>query len=115
MNLLLDTHALLWFSEDNPQLSGKAKRAIEDMDNNCFVSMGPIWEIAIKISIGKISLKIDFGALEAELKDRNFDILPISFEHIMLLPQLEFHHRDPFDRLLIAQSLSEGFSLVSNE
>jgi PIN domain nuclease of toxin-antitoxin system len=115
MSLLLDTHALLWFSEDNSQLSPKAKQAIEDMDNTCFVSMASIWEIAIKISLGKLSLKIEFGALEEELKERNFVILPIAFEHTQLLPQMEFHHRDPFDRLLIAQALAEGLTLVSNE
>ena len=115
MNPLLDTHTFLWFSEDNPRLSPKAKSTIEDTANNCFVSIASIWEMAIKISIGKLSLKIDFDELADELKKRNFDILPISLEHTFLVARLEFHHRDPFDRLLIAQTVAEEFSLVSNE
>ena len=115
MNLLLDTHTFLWFSEDNPQLSNKAKSLIEDPANICYVSMTSIWEMAIKINIGKLKMKIGFSNLMKELVGRDFEVLPISFEHTLYLTTMELHHRDPFDRLLIAQAMVEELSLVSNE
>ena len=99
MNLILDTHSFIWFSEDDQNLSYKAKSLIEDSYNNCFVSIASIWEIAIKISLNKLKMKIKFEKLIEEIRKHDFDFLPISFEHALIIKDLPFHHRDPFDRL----------------
>lgn len=115
MNLLLDTHTLLWFSENNPRLSQNAKSLIESEDNNCFISIASIWEMAIKTSLGKLTVKFGFNNLLNEIHQHGFDVLPIEFKHTILLTSMNFHHRDPFDRLLIAQSIVEDYALISNE
>jgi len=115
MNLLLDTHALIWFSENDPMLGEPAKRAIESPDNIGWVSMATLWEMAIKLSIRKLTLQKTLAEIIAQVTANGFDLLPIAPARILTVEQLPFWHRDPFDRLLIAQALSEGFTLVSNE
>jgi len=115
MNLLLDTNAFLWFSEDNKKLSSTAKSFIEDSENICFVSIASIWEMAIKTSLNKLKVKIGFKNLLEEIKKNDFDLLNISFEHTLKITDLEFHHRDPFDRILIAQSLVEDFKIITSD
>lgn len=114
MRLLLDTHALLWFLLDDPRLTPAATEVIADPDNTPLVSPASYWEIAIKISLGKYALPeplADF--VERELERNDFRILPISPRHAGALTGLEFHHRDPFDRLIIAQAMVEGIPVVS--
>ena len=113
MEFLLDTHVFLWFSEDNLKLSKRAKSLIEDTDNKCLISIASIWEMAIKISLNKLKINIGFENLINELYKHDFDILPITFEHTVKLTTMDFHHRDPFDRILIAQSLFEDLSIIS--
>jgi PIN domain nuclease of toxin-antitoxin system len=113
MNLLLDTHAFLWFSEDSKNLSKTAKSIIEDAENNCFVSIASFWEMAIKISLKKLKISLDFKQLLEEAKRHDFMLLPIDFEHTAELTSMEFHHRDPFDRILIAQSKIANLTLIS--
>src|SRR5262245_24999504 len=114
MKLLLDTHTLLWFVWNDPQLSATARRVIEDPANQKLVSMASCWEIAIKVSIGKLNLgEPSRSFLRREIASNHFDSLPISFEHATEVETLPFHHRDPFDRLLIAQALLETLSIVS--
>ncbi|MEQ1643253.1 MAG: type II toxin-antitoxin system VapC family toxin [Pyrinomonadaceae bacterium] len=114
MKLLLDTHTLLWFIGGETELSQAARTLIEDPENKKFVSIVSIWEIAIKVSIGKISLATAFDSLFPHQLDINgFELLPVLIEHTSLVTNLPFHHRDPFDRLLIAQATSESMSLVS--
>jgi len=115
MNLLLDTNAFLWFSEDHKKLSSTAKSFIEDSENICFVSIASIWEMAIKTSLNKLKVKIGFKNLLEEIKKNDFDLLNISFEHTLKITDLEFHHRDPFDRILIAQSLVEDFKIITSD
>ena len=115
MNLLLDTNAFFWFSEDNKKLSSKAKSFIENSENICFISIASIWEMAIKTSLNKLKVKIGFKNLLEEIKKNDFDLLNISFEHTLKITDLEFHHRDPFDRIIIAQSLVEHFSIISSD
>jgi PIN domain nuclease of toxin-antitoxin system len=103
------------FSEDNPKLSKNAKALIEDVDNNCLISIASLWEIAIKVSLSKLKIKIEFNNLIDEINKQNFTVLPVSFEHIAELLNLEFHHRDPFDRLLAAQSVTEDLTLISSD
>ena len=114
MTLLLDTHAFLWFILDDPKLSEDAKKLISDGDNMALVSPATYWEIAIKISIGKYALPEPYAVfMERELSMNDFTILPIEPKHTAVLTKLPFHHRDPFDRLLIAQAVTEAIPLVS--
>jgi PIN domain nuclease of toxin-antitoxin system len=114
MKLLLDTHIFLWFITADKRLSLSARQLIEDISNDKFVSVGSLWEIAIKNSLKKLILTDDFDVLfPAQLNINGFDLLEIKTEHLSELINLPFYHRDPFDRLLAAQSISENFEIVS--
>ncbi|MCP4111321.1 MAG: type II toxin-antitoxin system VapC family toxin [Desulfobacteraceae bacterium] len=116
MNFLLDTQALLWFLLDDPRLSVKARESIVAEDGLIFVSPASLWEIAIKISIGKYALPEPFAAFwDRQLVSNDFTLLPISVSQTALVAGLPFHHRDPFDRLIIAQSLVEEIPVVSSD
>lgn len=115
MDLLLDTHALIWFLNGDEKLSGKGKIAIEDINNTKFVSLASIWEIAIKISLDKFRFTKGFKFFLDMVKRNGFEILPITFEHAMVLSTLEFIHRDPFDRLIIAQCKSDKLVLLTKD
>lgn len=110
----MDTHAFLWFILDDPKLSERAKALIADGHNVVEISPASYWEIAIKISLGKYELPESFRIfIERELAGNNFRILPIEPRHTAGLIDLPFHHRDPFDRLLVAQAMAEQIPLVS--
>ena len=112
--LLLDAHALLWFVWDDPRLSAGAKALIEDADNRKLVSVATCWEIAIKVGLGKLDLgEPSRSFLPREITRNNFALLPISVDHATMVEGLTQHHRDPFDRLLIAQSMVESLQVVS--
>lgn len=116
MRLLLDTHALLWFLAGDEKLSGVARALVEDDGNEVLVSAGSLWEIAIKLSLGKLGMSIPFEeAFPAQLDANEIRILPILPSHLQGVVSLPFHHRDPFDRLLAAQALAEGAPLVSRD
>lgn len=114
MRLLLDTHTFLWWVADAPELPGKARQAIARSRNECFVSLGTVWEIAIKTSLGKLEVS---GTLERfipeQLAANRFRELAIEVRHVARVARLPFHHRDPFDRWLAAQALEEGLTIVS--
>jgi PIN domain nuclease of toxin-antitoxin system len=113
MKLLLDTHAFLWFIEDSPRLSAEAKGLLES-DVDLFISVASLWEIAIKLSTGKLTLTQQFEAFISEQLSKNtIEVLPITVAHLALVATLPFHHRDPFDRLLIAQATVELLPIVS--
>ena len=114
--LLLDTHALLWWLADDPKLSAPARDAIADGERTVFVSAASLWEIATKNRLGKLGeadafLADPIGIIAAE----GFEPLPITLPHALLSGGLDTDHRDPFDRMLMAQSLIDDFVLVSNE
>jgi PIN domain nuclease of toxin-antitoxin system len=114
MRLLLDSHALLWFLEGSSSLSRNARSAIEDVANEKVVSHVSAWEIAIKASLRKIHLAIPYEELFPDAVEANgFEVLPLDFRHYRELLNLPFHHRDPFDRLPIAQAKEERLTLVS--
>ena len=116
MRLLLDTHALVWWFSGNQRLTQKARQAIEDTDNEKIVSAAIAWEISTKFRLGKMPsvevLAVDF---RARIAGQGFDELPITVEHGDRAGSLPGHHRDPFDRMLIAQAIVEDLVLVSNE
>ncbi len=116
MNLLLDTHALIWFSEGgSKKLSSTSRESIENRDNEKFVSIVTFWEIAIKTSLGKLSLNRDIKELSEFMVQYRFILLPVTVEHTVRLVDLIFHHHDPFDRILIAQAISENFHVVTKD
>ncbi len=115
MKLLLDTHILLWYLDDNANLSTPQRVQIEDRRNQVAVSAVSLWEITIKVSIGKLELIDDITTVENTLRQQGIEILPIQTAHLQQLLSLPFHHRDPFDRLIIAQALAEEMTLVSND
>lgn len=113
MNLLLDTHVFLWAVDDAPQLSTAARAAITDGNNLVFVSAATAWEIAIKKAIGKLSLPQ--GNYLDELQVHRFTPLDITTEHALAVENLPHHHKDPFDRLLIAQAQVEKLVFVTGD
>jgi PIN domain nuclease of toxin-antitoxin system len=116
MKLLLDSHALLWFLDDSPALSARAKAAIEHPDSETWVSIASLWEIAIKSNLGKLDLSEPFEAVfPAQLDTNGFVQLPVRLRHLYELERLPKLHRDPFDRLLIAQARAENLTLVTRD
>lgn len=115
MSYLLDTHTFIWFINGDTSLPVKVIKEIKDLNNQCFISIASIWEIAIKSKLNKLTLLSDFDKIIEFLDVNQIEILPISFNHILALNNLEFHHRDPFDRILIAQAISEELILLSKD
>jgi PIN domain nuclease of toxin-antitoxin system len=113
MRLLLDTHAFLWYVFDQPELSAKARRALAGARNEVLVSLASFWEIASKVGLGKLELRKPFEHFVPEHMAANgFGQLDMSFRHIARMAALPSHHRDPFDRLLIAQALEENLTIL---
>jgi PIN domain nuclease of toxin-antitoxin system len=116
VTILLDTHTLLWFLQDDPQLSPSAKASIEDPANRKLVSIASCWEIAIKAGLRKLKLAEPAATLlQRELPRNCFDLLPISLSDATAVETLPLHHKDPFDRLLVAQALAGGTPIVSHD
>jgi PIN domain nuclease of toxin-antitoxin system len=116
MRLLLDTHTFLWFIEGNLNLSDVARDLIEDQANQRFLSVASLWEMSINVSIGKLELGMTFTELvKREVYGNAIELLEIQPEHLDELAKLPFHHKDPFDRLMIAQSLAEGIPIVTKD
>ena len=113
MKYLLDTHTLLWFLKGDKKLSDKARQLIDSPRNSKFFSIVSLWEIAVKVSLGKLALDKSFERLFPEqLHFNRIEILDITVDSLTKLTTLPFHHRDPFDRLIIAQALVEGIPII---
>lgn len=110
--MLLDTHALLWFLEDDPRLPSSLRSLIEDSDR-VFASVVSLWEIAIKLSINKLTLKFEFQDLPNFLDELEINVLSLAFEDTNRYVSLPLHHRDPFDRMLIAQAMTNSLAIAS--
>lgn len=115
MNLLLDTHTFIWFINGDNVLSDKSKELIVNINNNCFMSIASIWEIAIKLSLKKLDLHRKFNEISMLMVKYNIDLMPISFEHLEKLIQLDFYHRDPFDRIIISQAIIEKITIITKD
>lgn len=112
MRLLLDTHVVLWWLDDPTRISEAAKEAIRAPENAAYVSAATVWEIIIKQALGKLEAPSD---LAPALRDCQFSPLPVTFEHAIAVRNLPLHHRDPFDRMLIAQATVDGLTIVTRD
>lgn len=115
MRYLLDTHAFLWFINGDNQLSFMARQAIQDTSNDKMVSIASLWEISIKLNIGKLQLDMPYKDLMWHMNINGFQLLPVQFEHTTTLTTLELHHGDPFDRIIISQALTEDLTVISRD
>ncbi|SRR5579883_2147633 len=116
MKILLDTQAFIFLSCDAPELSKKAKKLFLDEENDFYLSLASVWEIAIKVSIEKLTFKKSFEKIILQqIQENGIAQLPINFRHVIKVTNLPFHHRDPFDRLLVAQALEEKLHVMSND
>jgi PIN domain nuclease of toxin-antitoxin system len=116
MRLLLDTHTFLWFIEGSLNLSNAARIVIEDQGNQKYLSIASLWEMSIKMSMGKLELEMPFTELvKREIYGNAIDLLQIKPNHLDELAKLAFHHKDPFDRLMISQALAENMTIVTKD
>ncbi len=113
MRLLLDTHALLWWLDDDPRLGQAARSLIGDPTNDVLVSVVSLWEAQVKVRVGQ--LEIDLRDILTEMRDQDFDLLAIAPAHLLALGPLPLHHRDPWDHLLVAQANAEDAVFMSED
>jgi PIN domain nuclease of toxin-antitoxin system len=113
MKILLDTHVLLWVAGDPKQLSVQAKKLLEDPQNQLYFSAASLWEISIKNKLGRTDFKVDLPVLRRNLLDYGFEEIAINSAHTMAIEALPNIHKDPFDRMLIAQTIVEGITLMT--
>ena len=113
MNILLDSHTLILFSQNSPQLSSSAIKILEDRNNLLFLSLVSVWEIQIKVQLGKLNLDISLSEIvKDQTKINDVQILPMKLSHIWTLDTLPYYHKDPFDRLLISQAITENLIIL---
>lgn len=115
MKTLVDTHALIWYITNDKKLPSRSKLIIEDPSSSCFVSIASLWEMGIKNSLGKLELKAGLERIFEIIEDSGFTLLPITPDHILVNAGLEYNHRDPFDRLIIAQAQFEDLSVITKD
>jgi PIN domain nuclease of toxin-antitoxin system len=116
VNFLLDTHTLIWYLEGSEELSSSCRSTIEDPSTRNFVSIASFWELGIKLSIGgKIELSVSLDQLHLLARQNNIIVLPILVAHTVVVRSLPFHHKDPFDRLIIAQAMVEDMTVLSRD
>lgn len=113
MKFLIDTHVFIWFIQNSPNLPQPIRDLIEDETSEILLSIASLWEISIKNSIGKLHLVRGFSAMTDYLNDNSIEILSLKFAHTVENNQLPFHHRDPFDRIIIAQAIVENINFIS--
>lgn len=115
MNLLLDTHLLLWAAGQPNKLSADARRLLDDMDNVLYFSAANVWEVAIKSGLGRDDFQVEPRVLRRGLLDNGYDELAITSQHAAAVVDLPSIHKDPFDRILVAQAMTEGFTLLTSD
>ena len=115
MSYLIDTHILLWYIAGDKRISEDIQDKIEKASNTIYLSKVSLWEIAVKISIGKLKLNGSLKDLKDYLTDKKFKLLEFDFNDLETLLQLPFHHQDPFDRMIIAQSKTKGLEIITND
>lgn len=113
--MLLDTHVLLWALADSPRLSTRAREVLTDPENECWISSASVWEIAIKVALGKHRLGFPLARLESALAEAGFQSLDVTVRHALALERIATPHADPFDRLLLAQCEVETLRLLTTD
>lgn len=113
MQYLIDTHVFLWFVSQSKELSPTARTLIEDGKNEVFISIASLWEISIKTAIGKLTIDEKYETVIDDVNDNSMKILPINFTHTVEQNRLPFHHRDPFDRIIVSQAIIENMNFIS--
>ena len=113
MKYLLDTHVIIWYFEDSPNLPLKKKEIIDSSENSIYLCSVSLWEIAIKINLNKLKLNLTFSEFLNIIKNNDFDVLQIEDEYLEGLLVLPFIHKDPFDRLILATAIVEGMTLIT--
>lgn len=114
MKLLIDTHVFIWLNEESNQLSNKVKELYRSREHEIYLSIASAWEIQIKVQLGKLDLAMPIEALVSKnIQENDIYLLPIDLSHIAQLEKLPPHHKDPFDRMIIAQAMVEDFTIVS--
>jgi len=116
MTVLLDTHALLWLTENSPRLSDSARAIITDTSNRALYSVASLWEMTIKVGLRKLTMRRPLDVMFSELEGSAMELrLPVLTPHLLEYARLPLYHRDPFDRMIIAQAMSEGLTVVGND
>ena len=115
MRYLLDTHTFIWFGENDKLLSKKAAKEIKNSDNNCFLSIASLWEIAIKFGSGKLILKNTFHKIYTFLSENSINILPVEIDDLYTLLTLQQFHRNPFDRIIISQAITGDLTILTTD
>jgi PIN domain nuclease of toxin-antitoxin system len=115
MDNLLDTHTLIWFINGDEALSEIAKNKIQSVGVINYTSIASLWEIAIKISLNRLELKTPFAEIKNQIRVNSFKILPVSFDDTLTVSTLPFHHRDPFDRIIIAQAINHHLQILTKD
>ena len=115
MRYLIDTHTFFWFSDGSPQLSPDARLLIANKSNTILLGIASLWEISIKTSLGKLEIAGSYELVIEDINRNGIEILPINFAHTVKQNKLPFHHRDPFDRMIISQALVENMDLISRD
>ncbi len=115
MNYLIDTHILLWYLVGDKRISQDTRAKVENLDSSIFVSNASLWEIAIKLNIGKLKLNGSLNDLEKFLNQKGFIVLEFDFDDLETLQTLPFFHQDPFDRMIISQVKSKSLEIITND
>jgi len=115
MNYLIDTHVLLWYILGDKRITPDTQRKIENKNNTVYLSNASLWEIVIKVSIGKLRLSGTLNDLQKFLNEKDFKILEFDFKDLEKLLTLPFHHQDPFDRMIISQAKTKGLKIISDD
>lgn len=115
MKFLIDTHTFLWFVAGSLELSETAKKLLENNNNHIFISIASLWEISIKTALEKLQILGHYKTVIDDVTQNEIEILPINFTHTVMQNQLPFHHRDPFDRIIVSQAIVEKMHLISRD
>ena len=115
MRILIDTHILIWYLEGDDHLSPARRRFIADSNNEVLISIASVWEIAIKLSNGKLSISKSIAEVVSNVEQSTSSFFTIEPKHLIRVAHLPFHHKDPFDRLIIAQSLVDGLPIITSD
>ena len=112
MKYLIDTHTFLWFTNGSFEISKTAKSIIENRDNEIFISIASLWEISIKSALGKLYINGSFESVLEDVIINNIEIISINFNHLIIQNNLPFHHKDPFDRIIISQAINDNCNII---